>query len=84
MQITMLVTKLGCAMQPNISLFKFFFVKVSQTFVAWGNLDRVKHYMFVVRHFRKTAMLLLLSVVTTHLTNVGSFKLGGLQDRFRF
>lgn len=45
-----------------------------------GNLIMVRYYLHEVRHFPKSVIILLLSVAPTPLTNVGSFKSGGLQD----
>ena len=58
----MLHSKLGCALEPNISLLSYFVnchrPQLSQTFGAWGNLGRVKYYLCIVRYLPKqTAML---------------------------
>ena len=77
MQMTMLLSKPGCALQPNISFLSLFCKTV--IFGACGNLGVVKYQLYTVHYYSKTFLFLPLPVVSTPLTNVGSLKLGKLQ-----
>ena len=63
--MSMLDSKLGCALQQNIFLLLAFSVILSETFGGRGNLGTVKYHWYMVHYFKK-AMFVFLPVVSTH------------------